>query len=60
MKMDSTISSFNAVVGEADAHIQEVQNNVSQKISYISAELFTTVKNLNEAVRYSKFLSPFL
>ena len=37
-------------VGDADRHLNEVQNNVSTKINFISAELYSTVKDLNEAV----------
>ena len=37
-------------VGDADRHLNEVQNNVSTKINHISSELYSTVKDLNEAV----------
>ena len=43
-------------VGDADRHLNEVQTNVSTKINFISAELYSTVKDLNEAVMDSMYV----
>eukprot|EP01035_Chromulina_nebulosa_P027966 gene27966-36849_t len=56
MKMDSTITALNSVVGDADRHLNEVQNNVSTKINFISAELYTVTNQQfaseNDFVKY--------